>query len=278
MTGNAQPPHIALSSHKGGCSKTLITVLLAAAAAETGRKVLVVDIDPQANATRRLATRLPRNPEARSDASLAAILHRPRPGDAGRVIVPCGWPDPYPSHIDVAPAHLDLELLPATAATPGASRRLLTALTGVSAAYDLVLIDCPPSLRGHLVDVAWTATDMVFVPCEPEYDSIEAARRVIERVDLDRDLLNPDLQVGGLVCTRYRHPLGLHRQRRSEMRSVLGPGSVCPWTVPELTLLKSVSELATPLALLASGGSMAVLARDMLAWMLRRHALLTAVA
>ena len=264
------PPHWAISTHKGGCSKTLLTTLIAAAAADTGRRVLVIDMDAQANATRRLATPLPPTPTERSTASLAAILTRPRPGDAARIITPCGWPDPYPTRIDVAPGHLDLELLPATAATPGASRRLLVALTGVVDDYDLVLIDCPPSLRGHLVDLAWTATDVLWIPTEPEYDSIEAARRVIERVDLDRDLLNPDMQVGGLVVTRHRRSLAVHNQRAAETMAIL-PGGGCPWWIPERAALKALGELAAPpSALGAEGAGMRTVAQGVFEWMLTR--------
>jgi cellulose biosynthesis protein BcsQ len=172
--------------------------------------------------------------------------------------------------VHVAPGHLDLELLPETAASPGASRRLLVALTGVVDAYDLVLLDCPPSLRGHLVDLAWTATDLVWIPTEPEYDSIEAARRVLERVAMDRDLLNPDMQVGGLVVSRYRQSLGVHQQRAVELAAVL-PGGVCPWRIPELAVLKSLVELAVPLAGLSTGGGpMRVVAREVFQWMLHR--------
>ncbi len=278
MNTTSTPPHWALSSHKGGVSKTTLTTLIAAAAADAGQRVLVVDMDPQANATRRLAARLPHDPQARSAASLAAVLTRPRPGDAGRVIVPSGWPDPYASRIDIAPAHLDLELLPATAAQPGSSRRLLTALTSVVNEYDLVLLDCPPSLRGHLVDIAWTASDVVWLPTEPEYDSIEASRRVIERVEMDRDLLNPDLEIGGLICTRYRQPLGLHQQRRIELATVLGPGGLCPWTVPELSIIKQAGEMAVPIGSLPSGAPMATLATEVYRWMCARAATVAARA
>lgn len=263
------PPHWSVTTHKGGVGKTSVVTAIAGAAAELGLRVLVVDMDPQANATRRLAVWGPSGgPDDRSRASLAGVLTRPAVGAAQAILRPCGWPEPYASRIDVAPAHLDLELLAGSAAQANSSRRLLTALAGVVNAYDLVLIDTPPSLLSHLIDNAWTAADVVFVPTGGEYDDIEAARRVAERVIRDRDTLNPDLAVGGFLITRYRSSLSLHEQRAGEVESILGPGAVCPFRIPELVAFKNSTERAMPLNLLEyQGRQMALLAQQIFVWM-----------
>lgn len=266
-----QPPHWAFATHKGGVGKTLLLQAAAAAAAELGRRVLVVDMDPQANATRRLRARVPQDPDQRAAASLAAVLRRPGRGEAASTVVPCGWGGTYTDSIRVAPGHLELELLAATAAQASSERRLLTALAGVVDDYDVVMIDCPPNLLSHLIDNAWTDSDLLWVPTEPEYDSVEAARRVHQRVLADRDTLNPDLAVGGLVVNRYRSSLALHRQRAAEVATILGDDAVCPVRLPELVAMKNASEHAAPLREAGSAGrNMAALARDVFGWMLAR--------
>jgi chromosome partitioning protein len=274
------PPHWAFATHKGGTGKSLVLHLAAAAAAELGHRVLVVDMDAQANITRRLRAWLPEDPDQRAEASLAAVLQRPSKGDVERILVPCGWEGIYPDRILVAPGHLELEFLASTAAQASSERRLLTALAGVVDQFDVVMIDCPPNLLSHLIDNAWTASDLLWVPTEPEYDAVEAARRVHQRVHADRDTLNPDLEVGGFVVNRFRSALSLHHQRAEEVTMICGPDFVSPVRLPELVIFKNASELAAPLAELGTDGrNMAALARDMYQWMRQRsHALLDAAA
>jgi chromosome partitioning protein len=275
MTAATSPPHWAFATHKGGVGKTLLLMLMAAAAAENGHRVLVVDMDAQANATRRLRVALPRDPDERVGSTLAGILTRPRRGDVRSIITRCGWGGIYSEHIDVAPGHLELELLASTAAQAGSERRLLTGLAGAVDGYDLVMIDCPPNLLSHLIDNAWTASDLLWVPAEAEHDAVEAARRVTERVEADRDTLNPDLQVGGYVINRYRSSLALHQARAEEIASIAGSEAVCPTRLPELVVLKNSTERAEPLSMQGSQGrDMAALARDVYQWQRQRTATL----
>jgi chromosome partitioning protein len=274
------PPHWAFATHKGGVGKTALLTLMAAAAAEIGHRVLVVDMDPQANATRRLRAALPEDVNERMAASLAGVLQRPRRGGAGSILTPCGWGGIYTERITVAPGHLELELLALTAGSASSERRLLTALADVVDPFDVVMIDCPPNLLSHLIDNAWTAADLLFVPVEPEYDSVEAARRVAQRVEADKDTLNPDLQVAGYIVNRYRSTLSLHQQRALEVASIDGSDSLCPIRVPELVAFKNSSEKAAPLSEFGSqGADMAALAGEVYAWMrLRTEHLMGAVA
>ncbi|MEV3927048.1 ParA family protein [Actinomadura coerulea] len=275
----AAPPHWAITTHKGGTGKSKLIELIAAAAAENGDSVLVVDMDAQANVTRRLRAQIPVEPRDRKDASLAAVLQRPAKGEVERILVKSGWGGIYTDRITIAPAHLDLELLALTASQAASSRRLLTALAGVVDDFDLVVIDTPPNLLSHLIDVAWTASDLLWVPVEPEYDAVEAAKRVVQRVGEDADMLNPDMQVGGFVVNRFRSNLKLHNQRAGEVAEILGPDALCPTRFPELVVLKDGSEHAKPMAELGSDGkAMAALASDAYAWMKQRGAALMGAA
>ncbi|MFC7734231.1 ParA family protein [Actinomadura keratinilytica] len=192
-----------------------------------------------------------------------------------RILVKSGWGGIYTERITIAPAHLDLELLALTASQAASSRRLLTALAGVVDDFDLVVIDTPPNLLSHLIDNAWTAADLLWVPVEPEYDAVEAAKRVQQRVQEDRDVLNPDLQVGGFVINRFRSSLNLHNKRAEEVGTIIGPDAVCPVRFPELVVLKNGSEYAQPMSELGSEGrAMAALGADAYAWMRKRSDML----
>ncbi len=265
------PPHIAVANHKGGVGKTSTTAGIAAAGAEAGHRVLVVDMDPQGNSTRRLRARVPDDPADRAAASLVAVLGAPARGEAARIITPCGWGGLYSEYIDVLPSDLDLELLGLTAGLPSAERRLLRALAGVVDAYDLVLIDCPPSLLSHLTDNAWTASDYLLVPCEAEFESVQAARRVAERIERDRHNLNPDLQIAGIIPTRFRSNLVVHRKRMEDMERISGADAICPTRFPEIAAIKKSTEKALPLMECGSQGrDMAALFRDTYAWTRKR--------
>lgn len=272
------PPHWGIATHKGGVGKTKQVELIAAAAAEAGDRVLVVDMDAQANATRRLRAQIPEDPAERVGASLASVLQRPAKGEIERILVPSGWGGVYSERITIAPSHLDLELLAQTASTANSSRRLLRALAGVVDDFDVVLIDCPPNLLSHQIDNAWTASDQLWIPAEPEFDAVEAARRVVQRVEADRDMLNPDLEVAGFLINRYRQNLNLHKKRSTEIAGILTPDAVSPVKFPELVALKNGSEFAIPMAEVEDGHAMATLARDAYAWMRKRSGALMEAA
>lgn len=268
-------PHISLANHKGGIGKTGITQGLAVAAADLGHRVLAIDMDSQGNLTRRLRAKLPADLDARAGASLASVLQRPARGEIERILVPCGYGGIYSERITIAPSHLELELLALTAGQASSEKRLLTALTGVADDYDVVLIDCPPNLLSHLIDNAWTASDVVLIPADPEYDAVEAAKRVRQRVLADRHTLNPDLQVAGFLVNRYRSNLSLHQQRAEEIAAI-EPGAMCRIRLPESVGFKNSSELARPLSESGpEGRTMAGLMRDVYSWLRERTAALT---
>jgi chromosome partitioning protein len=169
-------PVIAVVNQKGGVGKTTVTLGLAAAAAHAGRRVLVVDLDPQANATTGLAVW---DPVRTVDDALAAD----RPGGLADVVVAAGWPgdDPLPDVAPSAPVLAARE--PQLATDPiGAQDRLQIALEGDD--HELVLLDCPPSL-GLLTVNGLFAADRALIVTEPAAwasDGVAQVSRTIHRI------------------------------------------------------------------------------------------------
>lgn len=200
-------PHTtAVANNKGGVGKTEVTVQLAAALARLKKRVLVIDLDPQANATRRLGiVNDPENPIV----TMAEVIKSGEDGAGESAVIRCGWnvegqPTAEAELIDVLPARYDLINRESEAAVLGAVRRLKRSLDGWTDAYDVILIDTRPDL-GHLVQMAFAAADSVLIPTDPAYDSFEAAIRVSDFVERHAvDLVNPNLRVAGILITRRK--------------------------------------------------------------------------
>lgn len=181
---------VAFVNQKGGVGKTTSAVSLAAALARRGQRVLLVDLDPQANATSACgvaAHDLPGTYEALLDELPVRELVRPVPGEAFLLL---------PANPALAGA--EVELVPLLAR----ERRLANALAPERETYDWLLVDCPPSL-GLLTINALTAADSVIVPVQCEYLALEGLSRLVETLDLVRRNLNPTLSVLGVLLTMY---------------------------------------------------------------------------
>ena len=199
----------AVANQKGGVGKTTTAINLAAALAALGRRVLLVDLDPQANATTGVGI---------DHRSLEQTVYDCLVGDATArsVVKRTEWVnlEILPSTIDLAGAELELV---SAIARETKLRRVLDDVGG----YDVVFIDCPPSL-GLLTVNAMTAADRVLVPIQCEYYALEGLGQLLRNIELIRAGLNPTLSVGGIVLTMYDARTKLSEEVAREVRNHFG--------------------------------------------------------
>jgi chromosome partitioning protein len=186
-----EPRVVAIANQKGGVGKTTTAVNLAALMAERGYRVLVIDADPQGNATSSLGV---------DKADLAETLYDAMLDPDGVQTLPVRdvrhGVDLYPATPDLAAVEVEL------VAQHARERALARVLAATEAAYDLCLIDCPPSL-GLLTVNALTAADAVLVPLQCEFLALEGLGQLLSTIDLIKRGLNPDLTVLGVLMTMY---------------------------------------------------------------------------
>jgi chromosome partitioning protein len=200
---------VALANQKGGVGKTTTAINLGASLAACERTVLLIDIDPQANATSGVG--LVKN---EPDSMYAVLLD----GLSLRSIVrPTDLPSfqVAPSSVDLVGAELEL------GNTEEREYRLKKAIAPVLGEYDYVLIDLPPSL-GLLTINGLTAADSVLVPMQCEYFAMEGVSQLLNTVDRVRESLNPDLEIEGIALTMYDERMNLAKQVAQEVRSHFG--------------------------------------------------------
>ncbi|MEU8321236.1 ParA family protein [Nonomuraea sp. NPDC048881] len=202
---------IAVANQKGGVGKTTTSVNIAAALSMHGQRVLVVDLDPQGNASTALAT------EHRGDVpDVYQVLVDDLPMVDIVKQVP-EMPNLYcaPATIDLAGAEIELVSLVAREA------RLRRALAAYEAEFDYIVIDCPPSL-GLLTVNALVAAEEVMIPIQCEYYALEGLGQLLRNVDLIKAHLNPALRLSTIVLTMYDGRTRLASQVADEVRSHFG--------------------------------------------------------
>lgn len=247
--GRPLPRVIAVANQKGGVGKTTTTINLGACLAELGYRTLVVDLDPQGNASTGLGI------ENRGlETSMYHVIMHEVP------LEQCIEPTAV-KNLFVAPASLDLagaeiELVPAFSR----EGRLRRAIEAVLDDYDYVLIDCPPSL-GLLTVNGLNAAREVLVPIQCEYYALEGLGQLLRNVDLVKRNLNPSLEISTIVCVMYDARTKLSEQVVREVREHFGD-KVCRTVIPRTIRLSEAPSYGQPIITFDSASRGAVAYRE----------------
>lgn len=230
---------LSVSSLKGGVGKTSMTLGLASAAFSRGIPTLVVDVDPQADASTGLDV------PVTTPVDVADVMAAPKSKLLDQAIVPSGWADGKKGLLDVIPGSPRAAEFDRPSLSERYLRRLREALGRVGSDYRLVLIDCPPSLNG-LTRAAWTASDRVLVVTEPGLFSVAAADRALRATAELRRRSAATLQPLGILVNRVRPNSREHGYRIDELKEMFGPLVVNP-QLPERTVLQQAQGSARPI-------------------------------
>jgi len=228
------PRIIAIANQKGGVGKTTTTINLGAAIAESGKKVLIIDLDPQSNTTTGLGI---------STKELNSSIYRViiEENTASETIIGVGIKNLrlLPSSLELAGAEIEL----VTAFSR--EQRLTRALDEVVSDYDFILIDCPPAL-GLLTVNALCFANEVIVPIQCEYYALEGLGQLVGNVDLVKSNLNPDLEISKIVLVMYDSRTKISKQVADEVREYFGE-RVCNQIIPRSVRLSEAPSYGQPI-------------------------------
>jgi chromosome partitioning protein len=246
--GPKRPRILSISNQKGGVGKTTTTVNLATAMAAVDKKVLIIDLDPQGNAS----TSLGIDQKHRAVNSYHLLL-----GDAplATAVVPTAIPNlsVVPSGADLAGAELEL------VDVENRQSRLKEALDKQGTEWDFILIDCPPSL-GLLTLNALVAADAVMVPLQAEFLAMEGLSQLVRTIERVKKSLNPTLEIQGIVLTMVDRRNNLSEMVESDVREYFG-AKVYTTTIPRNVRISEAPSHGKPVLIydLQSKGSRAYL-------------------
>jgi chromosome partitioning protein len=232
----------ALVNQKGGVGKTTTTINLGAYLAQLNRKVLLVDLDPQANTTSCLGI----DKQKVKNSVYDVLIEDVKPADT----------------ILVSPK-LNLSLVPAAPELAGAEvelvnelareQRLKTRLATLANSFDYILIDCPPSLSLLTVN-ALVAAEAVIIPVQCEYLALEGLGQLVQTINRVRSALNPSLNVRGVVMTMFDARTGLSAQVVTEVRKHF-PGKVFKSVIPRSVRLAEAPSHGVPISAFAASST-----------------------
>ncbi|MEC7176533.1 MAG: ParA family protein [Pseudomonadota bacterium] len=204
------PRILAVANQKGGVGKTTTTINLGTALAAIGERVLLIDLDPQGNASTGLGV----NPTDREASAYELLLDET---DLDNAVVKTVVPN-----CDLIASSMDLlGIEVALADNPRRLRRLKEVLEACTVGYNYVLIDCPPSLNMLTLN-AMTAANAVLVPMQCEFFALEGLSQLLKTVEQVRTALNPGLEIQGVVLTMYDPRNNLSGQVEEDVRTHLG--------------------------------------------------------
>lgn len=231
---------IAIANQKGGVGKTATTVNLAARLAHAGQRVLVIDTDPQANATAILDVEPGPDGRTLNDVLAAVATGQAGPGAITAAITPAG---PAWAGIDAVPAERALAAREADTAA-GREHLLRTALDHALADYDTVVIDCPPSL-GALTLGALTAADTVLILTEARTSSVDGVDQLMATMDAVTRYYNPRLELAGILVNKWRGDR-LDRAAWNDILHQAYPGHVIDHPLPEREIVATAATNRVP--------------------------------
>ena len=204
------PRIIAVVNQKGGVGKTTTTINLAAALTLKGKKVLLIDMDPQGNAATGLGI-----PRASREITIYDVLVDGAALSDATLETSVPGLKLIPSHVDLAGAELEI------GDRAGRTTILRDAISEVSSQYDYVLIDCPPSLNLLTVN-ALSASRSVLVPLQCEFFALEGLSQLLQTIEMAKARINPDLVIDGVMLTMYDPRNRLSAQVAADVRKHLG--------------------------------------------------------